>query len=227
LRDFDAALLGDRSQEFSAHLDRCEACRAKLDEHLRDQEAFSQGPEPARAARAIVVKRAARSPLARIRRSWLAIAASAMLPAAAALAFYLSGLGNEGGVREKGAVAIEVFVKGVDGQPVRLPPGRALEPGEEFQLAYRAAGRKQVTVFSVEKCRAELVYNGPAVDHGVVPHSFRLSGPEGDERLLVALSSGEISDGDIDRALAKNCDTRAIDTPAFSARAFAPRRGLK
>jgi hypothetical protein len=220
-REFDLALVGAASAEFDRHCQNCRDCQERWAALQKSQETFASSIEPARAAQTIHTALQKRSWRAR----FLRLALVPALGACAAAGWAIFWRAPDDGVRLKGAVAVDVFVKRAGQAPERFAPGDPLRDGDAVQLGYRAAGDRRVQVFSVEKgCAVRAEYSGAAEPNGLIPLSWELHGASGDERLYVAFARRPISLEEFAAALRATpggCEARPapdLSTPTFFAR---------
>jgi hypothetical protein len=226
--EFDLAVLGKPTEQFTQHLKGCATCDTQFRELEKDQRSFAASNEPARAARIISGKISERSLWSRLRRFWMIPLATTAAAAAALLLFVRAPVGD--GIRTKGGPSIEAFYKRGDEAPRRLPKGMALREGDTVQVGYRAEGHAKVAVFSIEQeCASHLELSAPAEEAGLIPKSWTLTGATGSERLYVAFSDASISADEFSkvlRTIPDGCDGHRapdVNAVAFVARGVALR----
>jgi hypothetical protein len=212
-----------------AHLEACASCARRLDELRRDSDEF-RARAPIAALAAATARRLdapvmpARSGPWRRTAAWLATAA-----AAAAVVLVAWRPGPLGGIRSKGDLQIDVFVKRRGGQveaavtPARVSPGDALR----FQIS--TARKGYLGIASIDGAGAVTSYLPPAPAQRLVPlpagrgqlldGAIELDGTLGRERIMALVCSEPLATDEVLGALrarlaAAHGDSARVAPPA-------------
>ncbi len=182
-------LAGVEGERVARHLLDCARCQEVQREVAAEKAELLRAVPFEVFAAGVAEKLAVTAPRPRLLR-WAAPLAAAAAVALVAGSALIHRPAEEGAVRSKGGVSVQLFIQ--DGQGVReLQGADKVAAGARLQIFLHPGARKYAAAVLLEPGEASVLYSGAAVQ-GALPQSFEWTGA-GQATLLVVLADEPVS----------------------------------